>query len=303
MLVRATTILLLLAALPALAEESDAPLLERVTHGYADSDGVKIHYAELGEGPLLVLVHGFPDFWYSWRFQMSALAEHFHVVAIDQRGYNKSDKPEGQENYDVSILATDVANVIKHHGAEKATVVGHDWGGMVAWFTAMQFPDLLEGIVVLNLPHPKCLLRELSTNSEQQAGTQYVSNFQQPDAHKALSPEILTMIVAGDYPDAIPTYTEAFRNSDIEALLHYYKQNFPRPPYEQADRPMPNIQARVLQFHGLNDTALHADGLNDTWKYIDNTWQAVAVPDASHWVHHDKPELVTRVMLNWLLAD
>ncbi len=111
-----------------------ADVFERVEHGYAVSDGgVKIHYATLGKGPLVVMIHGFPDFWYSWRHQMAALAESFQVVAIDQRGYNLSDKPKGVEQYDMRLLVGDVAAVIRHLGRDKATIVGHDWGGMVAW--------------------------------------------------------------------------------------------------------------------------------------------------------------------------
>ena len=90
---------------------------------------MKIHYASLGKGPLVVMIHGFPDFWYSWRHQMEALAQNFQVVAIDQRGYNLSDKPKGVENYDMRLLVADVAAVIRHPGREHATIVGHDWGG------------------------------------------------------------------------------------------------------------------------------------------------------------------------------
>ena len=98
-------------------------------HGFANSNGVKIHYATLGKGPLVVMIHGFPDYWYTWRHQMEALAEDHQVVAIDMRGYNKSDKPKGVEQYDMKLLIGDVLAVVKHFKQEKATIVGHDWGG------------------------------------------------------------------------------------------------------------------------------------------------------------------------------
>ena len=110
-------------------------------HGFVDSDGVKIHYVTMGKGPLVVLIHGFPDYWYTWRKQMPALAKHFQVVAIDQRGYNKSDQPDGVENYSMDKLVGDVGAVVDHFKQKKATIVGHDWGGMVAWTFAMQFPQ------------------------------------------------------------------------------------------------------------------------------------------------------------------
>ncbi len=110
---------------------------DRVEHGYADSNGVKIHYASLGDGPLVVMVHGFPDFWYTRRDQMDALSSQFQVVAIDMRGYNKSDKPEGVASYAMPLLVGDVAAVIRHLGQDKAVIVGHDWGGIVAWQFAL----------------------------------------------------------------------------------------------------------------------------------------------------------------------
>src|SRR5215469_7022843 len=98
----------------------------RVKHGYADSNGVKIHYASIGSGPLIVMIHGFPDYWYTWRKQMEGLSDSYQCVAIDQRGYNLSDKPQGVENYDMSLLVGDVIAVIKHLGKDKAIIVGHD---------------------------------------------------------------------------------------------------------------------------------------------------------------------------------
>src|SRR5689334_10323522 len=128
--------------------------------GFADSSGVKIHYVTAGDGPLMVMIHGFPDFWYTWRAQMPALAKHFKVVAIDMRGYNKSDQPEGVDNYAMAKLVGDVDAVVKHFKADRAVIVGHDWGGVVAWSYAMQFPDKTDRLVILNLPHPKGLQRE-----------------------------------------------------------------------------------------------------------------------------------------------
>src|SRR5580765_1106673 len=100
------------------------------THGYADSNGVKIHYATMGSGPLMVMIHGFPDYWYTWRKQMEGLSDKYQCVAIDQRGYNLSDKPTGVDNYAIALLVGDVIAVIKHFGKDKAIIVGHDWGGV-----------------------------------------------------------------------------------------------------------------------------------------------------------------------------
>ncbi len=154
----------------------------KVTHGYADSNGVKIHYASLGQGPLIVMIHGFPDFWYTWRDQMEALSDKFQCVAIDQRGYNLSDKPKGVENYDMRLLVGDVIAVIQALGKEKAIIVGHDWGGAVAWQVALNAPQMTEKLIILNLPHPRGLSRELANNPAQQKASAYARNFQTPEA-------------------------------------------------------------------------------------------------------------------------
>ena len=115
----------------------------------------KFTMQQLAKAPLVVMIHGFPDFWYSWRHQMEGLKDNFKVVAIDQRGYNLSDKPEGNENYAMSYLVSDVAAVISHLGEEKATIVGHDWGGAVSWQFAFALPQMVDKLVILNLPPPK----------------------------------------------------------------------------------------------------------------------------------------------------
>jgi pimeloyl-ACP methyl ester carboxylesterase len=172
------------------AQESDLG-----KEGFANSGGVKIHYVTRGEGPLLVLIHGFPDFWYSWREQMPALSKHFQVVAIDQRGYNRSDQPQGVESYTLDKLVGDVRAVLEHFKRDKAVIVGHDWGGIVAWTFAMTYPEKTDRLIILNLPHPKGLARELANNPEQQKNSQYARNFQKPEAAANVKPEQLTFWV------------------------------------------------------------------------------------------------------------
>src|SRR6201996_9011089 len=129
-----------------------------------DSAGVKIHYVALGKGPLIVMIHGFPDFWYTWRDLMEPLSQHYRVVAVDQRGYDLSDHPKGVAQYDMSLLVNDIGSVIKAEGRDRAVIVGHDWGGAVAWNVAMRHPEWTEALVILNLPHLKGFTRELKNN-------------------------------------------------------------------------------------------------------------------------------------------
>ncbi len=271
----------------------------KVKHGYADSNGVKIHYASLGSGPLIVMIHGFPDFWYTWRDQMEALSDKFQCVAIDQRGYNLSDKPKGVENYDMKLLVGDVVAVIKSLGQQKAIVVGHDWGGMVAWQTALNVPQVVDRLIILNLPHPRGLTRELAHNPEQQKNSQYARNFQQPDAASKLNIEQWTGWVKD--PAARAKYIESLKRSDAEAMLNYYKRNYPREPYQEDTSPVRKTEMSVLMFHGLGDTALLSGALNNTWDWMGKDLTLVTIPGAGHFVQQDASDLVSRTMRAWLL--
>src|SRR5690242_12831972 len=131
---------------------------------FVDVGEVRLHVADAGNGPLVVLLHGFPEFWYTWRRQIPALAQAgFHAVAPDMRGYNLSDKPAGVRAYRVPALVEDVAGLIRACGAARATVIGHDWGGLVAWAFAMEHPEMLDRLVILNSPHPRAMARAIRT--------------------------------------------------------------------------------------------------------------------------------------------
>jgi len=265
--------------------------------GYADSNGVKIHYVTTGAGPLVVMVHGFPDFWYTWRNQMEALSGQYQVAALDLRGYNLSDKPAGEENYDMRLLIGDVAAVIKALGREKAIVVGHDWGGIISWNFAFYMPQMVEKLVILNLPHPNGLSRELATNEKQKANSAYARRFQAPDSHKSLTAEGLAGWVKD--PAAKAKYVEAFQRSDFNAMMNYYRRNYPKEPYE-ARTVSQRVNVPVLMFHGLKDTALLASGLNNTWDWLDSDLTLVTIPNASHFVQQDASDLVSKTLKAWL---
>jgi epoxide hydrolase 4 len=293
----AVAVVLVLSVL--VGSSAAADIDDRVKHGYADSNGVKIHYASLGSGPLVIMIHGFPDYWYSWRRQMEGLADRFQVVAIDQRGYNLSDRPAGVEHYDMRLLVGDVIAVIKHLGQQKAVVVGHDWGGMVAWQLAMNAPEVVDRLIILNLPHPRGLMRELAHNPEQQKNSAYARRFQTEGAEKTLTAEGLAGWVKD--AEAKPKYIEAFRKSDFGAMLNYYKRNYPREPYTEDPSPVKKVQSSVLVIHGLKDTALLAPALNNTWDYVERDLTIATVPTAGHFVQADEPDFVTKTMRAWLL--
>ncbi len=280
-----------------------------VTHGFADNNGVKIHYASVGEGPLVVMIHGFPDFWYSWRDQMAGLQDNYQVVAIDQRGYNKSGQPEGVAQYAMPLLVADVAAVVRHLGRESATIVGHDWGGAVAWQVAFNLPQMTERLIILNLPHPLGMAREMANNPEQRKNSDYARKFREGspgDADIMFGGPMTPATLAGwvSDPAAKPVYEAAFARSSFEAMLNFYKANYPAPPAPGSPPPPapPRLKMPVLIFHGLKDNALHSDGLNNTWDWIDADVTIVSAPEAGHFVQQDASELVTTTMRWWLDA-
>lgn len=278
-----------------------AEFAETVEHKFADNDGVKIHYAKAGSGPLAVFIHGFPDFWYSWRHQMEGLSSDYTVAAMDTRGYNMSDQPVGVENYDMELLINDVAAVIENEGRESAVIIGHDWGGGIAWSFAAARPELTSQLIIINLPHVKNLARELGKMEEQHRNSQYARNFQSLTSHENISAERLAASLSRGDEALHAIYLEAFENSSADAMMNYYRANFPREPYTSgAFLEVDRIKMPVLQFHGLADTALLANSLNNTWEELDQDWTLVTIPGAGHWPHHDKPGKVTNMMKAWL---
>ena len=295
---------LLLMAGPSAAAEERLPfkeLLKKTTEGVADSSGVPIHYVTMGKGPLLIMIHGFPDFWFTWRDQMPALAKQFRVVAISQRGYYKSGKPAGVEQYAMDKLTGDVDAVRRHFKAEKAVIVGHDWGGYVAWSYAMAYPERTDRLIVANLPHPKGIDRELATNPQQVKNSQYARNMQLPDSAASVDLARMEASIVRRYtdPDLQKMASEAFKLSSMEAMHAYYKNNYPKPPYTD-QREYPPVKCSVLLFHGLNDTALLPGMLNNTWTWVQKDLTLVTIPGVGHWSQTDAAELVTKTMVRWL---
>ena len=285
-----------------------ADVWKEAQHGFADNKGIKIHFATVGDGPLVVMIHGFPDFWYTWRHQMDALKNDFKVVAIDQRGYNKSAQPASPEAYDMPHLISDVEAVIRHHGEEKATIIGHDWGGAVAWQFAFSHPRMTRNLVILNLPHPNGFIRELTRNHVQRSNSAYAQTFKKGSASdsdvffgRAMTPENLAGWITA--PDIRQRYIAAFEKSSFDSMLQIYKRNYPDLPKLNTAIPQNAVVLKcpTLMFHGLEDQALHSDGLNNTWDWIDAEFTLVTIPEAGHFVQNDAAEKVSKTLKWWLM--
>jgi epoxide hydrolase 4 len=295
-------LVLLLLLLPFAARAQE--IASRVTPGDADSGGVRIHYVTLGDprDPPVLMIHGFPDYWYSWRALLADLSRDHFTIAIDQRGYDLSDKPQDEQNYQLKYLVGDVAAVLHRLGLAKATIVGHDWGGVVAWQVAIDRPDLVDRLVILNLPHLRGLRRELATNPQQRRNSAYARRFQQDGAWKTLSVEALVDIAVPDKSDVDTRekYAQAMRRSSIEAMLDYYRQDYPREPYEPDGSPVVKVRAPVLMIHGLDDPFLLPGALDGTWQWVDGALTVVTLPHVGHFVLRDAPEQVVPIVRRWL---
>lgn len=268
---------------------------------YATNDGVKIHYVASGQGPLVVLIHGFPDFSGSWNKLIPALSDSYRVVALDTRGYNLSDQPAGVENYTMPKLVADVDAVIKAEGRQKATVVGHDWGAAIAWNYAFAHMDKLDNLVILSVPHPTSFAKELATNKQQQENSAYARNFQKEGSEKNLTAEGLAGWVQDK--EMKPKYVEAFKRSNFAAMMNYYRANYPdgtNSATALAPAAPPAITVPLLVIHGMKDTALLSAGHNSTWEHASKDTTLLMVPTAGHFVQHDAAELVDKTIRGWL---
>ena len=270
---------------------------------FADNRGVRLHYMAAGSGPLVVMLHGFPEYWGFYRPLMGALRDRYRVVAVDLRGYNLSDKPPGVAAYAMPNLVADVEAVIRSEGRRSAIVVGHDWGAAIAWQAAITRPELVDRLAVMSVPHPAGFARELATNPVQQRNSQYARNFQQEGFERNLRPEMFT----AKAPEPLRSeWTEALRRTDFTAALNYYRANYPRmAPGAPPDSPpasLPPVKAPTLVIHGMQDQALLAAGHSGTWDHVQADTTLLMIPSAGHDVQHDAQALVNRTVRDWLDA-
>jgi pimeloyl-ACP methyl ester carboxylesterase len=278
--------------------------------GYAEIGDVRLHYVEAGEGPLIVLLHGFPEFWFSWRSQIGPLAAAgFRVVAPDMRGYNLSSRPAGVAAYDAGRLAADVRGLVRERGAESALLVGHDWGASVAWETAMSHPEVVERLVILNVPHSRRLLRGLRT-PRQLRKSWYFFFFQLPQLPERVARarrwwyfrHLLRDARPAYTPQEIERYVEAWSQPGAAAaMINYYRAAFRQSPKRAAARLRP-IQAPTLVIWGQRDRFLGPELAEPDRDDVPNLDRVVRLPDASHWVHHDEAERVTQLLVDFFAS-
>jgi pimeloyl-ACP methyl ester carboxylesterase len=289
-------------------EQEAAKLLgSEVRDGYAEIGDQRLHYVEAGEGPLIVLLHGFPEYWYGWRLQIKPLAAAgFRVVAPDMRGYNLSSKPDGVAAYDLDHLTADIRDLIHERGAQSASLVGHDWGGSVAWATAMSHPEVVDRLDILNAAHPRKLSEGLH-HPGQLRKSWYFFFFALPELPESVVHANNWHFFRHFLHDANPAYTPEEMDRYIAAwsqpgaatgMINYYRSSV-RTPAKKAAAAIQPIKAPTLVIWGQRDQYLGEELAEPDHDDVPNLERVERLPDASHWVHHDASERVTQLLIDF----
>jgi pimeloyl-ACP methyl ester carboxylesterase len=274
-----------------------------VTDRTCDIGGITIHYVEAGRGPLIVLLHGFPEFWYSWRNQIPALAAAgFHVVAVDLRGYNESSKPRAIDAYRLPELAKDIAGLITQIGEGPCIVVGHDWGGAVAWFAAMLHPELVKRLIILNSPHPVAYLREMRHSARQKWRAKYQLLFHPPWLAEFVLRRFRYSILRRSLarlgcftPEEIERYVEAWsKPGALTGMANYYRATRLRGMRGLVRR----IDIPTLMIWGDLDPFFTPETLTGFAEYVPNL-RIEHIPDSGHFVQTDAPGRVNQLIIGF----
>ena len=277
-------------------------------HTTIKTNDVNLHVVQAGpqDGPLVILLHGFPEFWYGWKEQIPALAEAgFRVMAPDQRGYNLSDKPHGVKAYRLDELAKDVIGLVDSTGRDKCFLVGHDWGANVAWWTAINYPQRLNKLVILNVPHPEVMTQTLRKSLKQLRKSWYIFFFQIPWLPEKLTSmrdwqrgvgSLLTTSRKGTFSRAdLEKYKQAWSQPyAMTAMINWYRAIVRHPLKFD---PHHKISVPTLVIWGKGDKFLDSKMAQPSADKAENGH--VKFLEASHWVQHEEPEQVNKLLIDF----
>jgi epoxide hydrolase 4 len=284
--------------------------LTKLREGYAEVGDMRLHYVEAGNGPLVVLLHGFPEFWYGWRRQIAPLAAAgYHVVAPDLRGYNLSSRPKGIAPYAADRVADDISGLIRELGYESAILVGHDWGGTVAWTTAMNHPEVVERLAILDAAHPRKLQKGLF-KPRQFLRSWYFFFFALPWLPERIARagnfrflrRFLRDARPADTQQELDRYVEAWsQKGTLTGMIDYYRYSVFAPPWKAWAAIKP-ISAPTLVIWGQRDRYLGRTLAEPEHKDVPNLVGVERLPNASHWVHHDEAERVNQLLVEFFAS-
>lgn len=269
-------------------------------HHYARTNGIRMHYVAAGEGEPVVLLHGFPECWYSWRKQLPALAEGYRVIAPDLRGYHET---EAREPYDTTTLQEDVLGLLDALGETSAHIVGHDWGGAIAWLLAIQHPQAVRSLAILNIPHP-ALFRKGLRNLEQLRRSWYIAFFQLPvlpelmlarNRYRELARSVFRGIPPGEERrQDLAFYRRSWRAHGLSGGINWYRALLRSP--QPLPSPLPTVTAPTTMIWGEEDFALGKELTVGTERYV-RDFELHYLPDVGHFVQQEAPEQVNELLL------
>jgi len=284
-------------------------------HNCAHVTSIRLHYVTSGNGKLILFVHGFPEFWYGWKNQLSEFGRDYQAVAPDMRGYNLSEKPAGVDQYQVKFLCEDLRGLAEHLGYNRFVLVGHDWGGAIAWAFGLYYPGYLENLVVINAPHPAVFERELRENPAQQKASEYMLMFRSPEAEQILSANRYDFLYNGVLSEGIKNgyfneedckaYLEAWSQPGaITGGLNYYRaaqigpataEGGPAKGKLVADLSELTVKVPTLVIWGEKDPYLLTGNLEGLEEFVSDL-TIKRIPDGTHWVVHEKPALINNLI-------
>ncbi len=272
---------------------------------YIDTNGIKLHTIVIGSGEPLILLHGFPEFWYCWKSVIPGLKEKFKLIIPDMRGYNLSDKPNDVKKYKMEYLIGDIKGLIEELNLKRVYLAGHDWGGLVAWAFAEKYPELLKKLIILNAPHPKIFQKSLRTDKKQQKASSYIFEFLKPNGEKKLYEDDYRTLKKAVFEDMFnkTNFTEFDKEKYIEAWsqpgailggVNYYRAN------TSFDEWTGIIELPTLVIWGMKDVALLPQQLEGLSDYVKNL-KIVRSENSSHWITHDDPDLIISSIKEFVL--
>jgi epoxide hydrolase 4 len=274
---------------------------------YLPVNGVRLHVVEKGSGPVVLLLHGWPEFWYSWRHSLEYLSDNYRVVAPDLRGFNLSEKPSGIESYSLGVLVEDILSLIDALGGEQVHLVGHDWGGVIAWQFAIQYPDRIRDLVIMNCPHPEAFRQALKKDWSQRRKSWYMLFFQIPALPefllRATLPQVFERVFRGwSYnkeaftDEDLARYVEAFRQPGaLRSSINYYRAIFRLGP-PRTDRFRTPIPVPILVLWGKGDRALGHSLTKGMERFAGAGYTQIDFDRCSHWIQNEYPERIHEAM-------
>lgn len=266
--------------------------MDDIEEKYIDANGITLHTIIIGKGEPLVLLHGFPDFWYGWKKLIPLIKDTFQLIIPDMRGYNLSGKPKGVENYHIELLIEDIIGLIEQLNFDSVFLAGHDWGGVLSWFIAEKYPNKIRKLGIINGPHLKILQERLKSDEDQQKASYYMFEFQKQDGENFLIENDFKLLRMGIPKEDEDTYVKAWSSGTINCGVNYYRANLDYVDWSG------KIKVPSLVIHGMKDTVILPGVLKGLEDYVEDL-KIILAEDLGHSAMKEDPQMVASAFLDF----